>query len=156
MRRGKSETNMAFRAEIAEWLRELHRKSGLSYEQIADRAGVSSSTLYRWMDDKRRDTPSHATLLSLSEAFGVPIPGHRPLLRPTGGLSESGVARLDPPEQELPESVNQSWWRVRDRALELAGFLPGDRVLLDQSVSWGAFLCQDAFGPVRPAARDAG
>ena len=133
MARSKSQTNLAFRAEVADWLRDLKKRSSLSYDEIADRAGVGTSTLYRWMDEGRTDSPSHAALLSLSEAFGVPLPGAR-TAAPGPGFQESGLARLDPPEQEMPENPNQSWWRVRDRALELAGFLPGDQVLLDQSV----------------------
>jgi len=126
--------NAAFRGEVANWLRDLRRRTNLSYDKIAAQAGVSPSTLYRWIDPNRMDSPSHSTLLSLSEAFGVTIPGHKPLARPTGGLAEHGVARYEPPDQELPQNVNQSWWRIKDRSLELAGFLPGDRVLLDQSV----------------------
>lgn len=134
MRRSKSESQTAFRAEVSDWLKEIKRKTGLSFDAIGERSGVNSATLYRWMDASRSEAPSHASLLAISEAFGIPMPGQRSAPKPAGGFTETGVGRLDPPERELPPNPNQSWWRIRDRALELAGFLPDDQVLLDQSI----------------------
>jgi transcriptional regulator with XRE-family HTH domain len=134
MRRSKSGSQIAFRAEVSDWLREIKRKTGLSFDAIGEKSGVNSGTLYRWMDPNRSEAPSHASLLAIAEAFGVQMPGHRASTKPVGGLAEAGAVRLDPPEVELPPNPNQSWWRIRDRALELAGFLPGDQVMLDQSL----------------------
>jgi transcriptional regulator with XRE-family HTH domain len=135
MRRPKSESQIAFRAEVSDWLQDIRRRTNLSFDQIGERSGINSATLYRWTDPKRTEAPSHSSLLAISEAFGIPMPGHRPSGKPAPGFHEAGVARLDPPEHELPPDPNQSWWRLKDRALELAGYLPGDQVLLDQSVA---------------------
>ena len=135
MCRPKSESQSAFRAEVADWLQDIRRRTNLSFDQIGERSGVNSATLYRWTDPKRTEAPSHASLLAIAEAFGVSMPGHRAPPKQFPGFSEAGVQRLDPPDRDLPLNPNQSWWRIRDRALELAGYLPGDQILVDQSVA---------------------
>lgn len=125
---------MVFRHAVTKWIGDLQTKFSIGVHDIAARSGVRSSTIYRWLDDDLLHIPSHASVLKIATAFGVAAPI---LTSGTGlqiqGFAETGLAPTDTPEGEDELTINQSWWTVRDRALDLAGFLLGDRILLDQA-----------------------
>lgn len=121
-----SDLSEAYRKEVIAWVEALEQRFGISRNELATRAGVASSTVYRWFDRSTGFAPSQTIILKIAAALGVDPPGAR-------GFAETGVSLTGTPEAEPPPSPNQSWWRVRDRALDLAGFLPGDRILLDQN-----------------------
>lgn len=133
-----SEAAKAYRALVAAWIEGLEAKFNVSRAGVAARGGVRASTLYRWFDRELNHVPSHSSVMRIATAFGVPPPGQEAPLQPQG-FAESGLVMIDAPTGAPAETAannpNLSWWKVADRALELAGYLPGDRILLDQSAT---------------------
>jgi len=129
-----NEAAASFRRNVTDWVDGLERRFAVTKAQIAHRAGVRPSTLYRWFDGDLNHIPSHASVLRIANAFGVAMPRTEPARTPAF-FAEAGVAAIEPPASEKPVEPNLSWWKVGDRALELAGYLPGDRVMLDQALA---------------------
>ena len=121
---------MTYRARVADWIAGIEARFGVTVAEIAARSSLQPSTIYRWLDDKSGHMPSHVSVARIANAFKIPPPTLSDASNP--GFSETPVTMTDAPADE-PAGENLSWWRVGDRALELAGFLPGDRVLLDQA-----------------------
>lgn len=125
------------RDSIHGWIDRIRAQYRIEVPDIAKKAKVSASTIYRWLDEGYAFNPSMTSLRKIAQAFDVAMPGlgeRDPHFVP--GFSEGDVQRLVPgPEihdDELPR--NQSRWRITSRVLELAGFLPGDDVIVDMSV----------------------
>ena len=125
-----SEGQKAYRAKVGQWLEAIEKRFGVSRAEVAKRAGVSHTTLYRWFDEGLNHIPSQSAILRIATAMNVPGPDGLPLI---AGFAEAGAAPLAPAQDDPPLSPNQSWWRAGDRALELHGIMPGDRLLLDQA-----------------------
>jgi AcrR family transcriptional regulator len=126
------------------WLRSLPMLTGKSLSQIADEAGIARTTLYNKL---RPDDPGTSTLnASIIERI---IKVHR-VAGPTGGGLPQGAMTHAFAEDAAPFVIGQGDdpaatalraliagrngidpWTVKTRALELAGYLPGDVVLVD-------------------------
>lgn len=136
------------RDRIRTWVRELLDQTGLSPTALAQKAKIAPSTLHRFLNDPDNSpTPTNTTLKKLATAVGVPPIGRYSV--PTG-LSESEASfllNLDaaPPKDEDPEmrlahelaariggaAAHIALWRMHGRALEDAGILPGDFLVVD-------------------------
>ncbi len=123
----------AFRRSVVEWVIGIERQFNVTRAQIAERSGIKSSTIYRWFDQSLNHVPSNASVLQIANAFGVTGPGS---VTPSPPLAnEEGLTVAEAPPGETWDHATQNWWRVGDRALELAGYLPGDLVLCDPKVA---------------------
>lgn len=129
-----SEQARASRQLIRDWISEIERRFNVSRAEVATRADVKPSTIYRWFDDEFSHMPSYPKLRQIADAFGVDMPGAG--AAPTG-FSEGDAARYEGPalDPNAPLTPNQSDWTLSTRALELAGYLPGDVARLDMSIA---------------------
>lgn len=128
-----------------DWLKSLPDRTGKSLSHIASVAKVSGSTLYRPLQEGDDGTSTlHArTIQKIVEATGVeppggvaraPSAGRRPI-----GLGEDAAPYVpdpkDPVDAALGLLIGQrnglAPFAVRSRALELAGLLVGDVVIVD-------------------------
>lgn len=128
------------RSVINEWLENVMRRHGVSARQVALKSGnMSPSTIYRALEDDGKFVMSTSKLAQIATAFGeelpdvLAVPGARPTISP--GLSEELHPYFGP---ALPVNVSasndQGIWTVATDALDLEGYLPGDRVVVDMSV----------------------
>jgi len=138
-------------AEIVRgWLRDVMRQVGLKPTPFAKAVGVAPSTILRALDAETKGSLERSTISKITYSLSVPgppLPG-APHARPNlmrlrrkiepfagGGFSEPDMLLVNTPVPELAaETQNQSVWQLMSRACELAGYLPGDYLLLDQSV----------------------
>jgi len=119
-----------WRAEVRRWLERVIAEARLDAGEVAARAHVSPSTVYRMLDDEDPHEPKATSVLQIAEALAVAPPST--LGRPRA-FAEPDVSPLsgETPAELAPRTPDQSLWRVESRALELAGVLPGDLLLLD-------------------------
>lgn len=125
------------------WLRYVIENSGNpSIRQLAIRSKVDPSTLSRFLSDEDVDHDlSRTTVDKITKATGIPFGAHADGRRPTAFEDEASPYRLDRKSNDprISEAVRyliqaQSGldpWVLKTRALELAGYLPGDVVLVD-------------------------
>ncbi|MES2671582.1 MAG: hypothetical protein V4673_14355 [Pseudomonadota bacterium] len=120
-------------------------KTGVKPTKLATEIGVAPSTLTRLLNepDNGKATLRATTLAKLESFSGIPAPtlelpeGERPVqgfredatpYRETGDSSLSVVIKAI-----VGNRKNIDPWTIQTRALECAGFMPGDTVLVDLS-----------------------
>lgn len=125
----RSETAANDRALLRDWLQGIMSRNRVQPKDLAAAGDVDTATVYRWMDPTATTSPRLVNVLRISRYFGEAAPGL------AGGFAEPEIAKFEgePPAALTPATANQSVWRIGNRALELAGVLPGDLVLLDQA-----------------------
>lgn len=114
----------ATREKVRDWLLELQDRLGLKPTQIARDSGVHPATVYRMLSMK--NDPGVDTVMRIADCYHVAPPGV------SGG--ERALYEEAAPPPLAPEGQGQ-WVRVADRALELAGVLPGDLALIDKQAA---------------------
>lgn len=134
-------------AIVSSWLKSIRDSytPPLSKNEFARRAGVSKNTIDRGLEPKPGYSyvTSLKTLQRIARNMGVPLPEEIALVPSNSralGFHEPGIARYDGPlvsSDEL-DHADQSHWEVKDRTLELAGFIPGDIITVDRRVVPGA------------------
>jgi transcriptional regulator with XRE-family HTH domain len=128
--KSRTEEAAATRAQVREWLQALMARHKVKPIDIHRDTGVNTATIYRLL--REQNDPGMDTIMRIAERYGAPPPG----AGAPGHLAESEAAPWEgPPPAGEGETLlaNQSWWRIGSRALELAGVLPGDFALLDQT-----------------------
>jgi transcriptional regulator with XRE-family HTH domain len=126
-----SDKAISVRQGIRDWIIDLERRFQVSRAEVANRSGIKPSTVYRWFDDQFTHVPSYSALQRIADAFNIGMPG-APLLKQ--GFSEAPTEPFVTPTAELePSPADPSDWTVTTRALELAGFLPGDVLRIDKT-----------------------
>lgn len=127
-----------------DWLRRLPDMTGQSYTAIANELKIAVSTLTRPLreDDPGISTPRQSTIDKIVERYDVPPPQFAPgsiVGRIPRGITED-ARPYEPVGEAEGEAIrlmmrgaggNIAPWIVRSRALELAGYLPGDVVMVD-------------------------
>jgi hypothetical protein len=130
------------------WLRNLPNQTGKSLTAIASDVGVAASTLTRPLkpDDPGTSTPNQRTIDLIVQRYGVPAPAFAPAQSIATAHARNIATDAEPfePKQAgvIAEAVkllaqgraDTSIYVMRTRSLELAGFLPGDIVLVDHQV----------------------
>jgi transcriptional regulator with XRE-family HTH domain len=124
------DVSAAWREACSQWLRGLMERFKADAADISQRSGVPPSTVYRILNGQTN--PQRVTVDRIANAFAVAGPDSGPR---ADGFAEPDAEPFqgDPPAELAPRTPNQSVWRIGNRALELAGVLPGDLVLLDQA-----------------------
>lgn len=124
-------------AIVHQWLVDAIARSGLKPTPFATKAGLSPSTILRNLDGKGSlDRRSIDKIVAVYRIAGPSIYGEAPPIAP--GFSEAELASYTsevPTWWKLELSPRQGLWEVRTRALELAGVLPGDVILVDSNVA---------------------
>ena len=133
---------MPSREEIQAWVRAVLAWKGWTATEFARRAGVVPSTLNRFLNDPdATHSLSRKTIQLLERQAGLafmemPGAGRRP-----AGFAEADAAPFDggSRDQLVDNAVRElirgrngiDAWVLRSRALETAGYLPGDILLID-------------------------
>lgn len=124
-------------AIVYQWLVDAIARSGLKPTPFATKAGLSPSTILRNLDGKGSlDRRSIDKIVSVFRIPGPSIYGEASATAP--GFSEAELASYTsdvPTWWKLELSPRQGLWAVHTRALELAGVLPGDVILVDSNVA---------------------
>lgn len=133
---------------VQAWIEAIMARHRIEIPSVASRAQVSASTIYRWFDRNYEFNPSLTTLRKIGKAFDVPLPDVDGLKIPQG-FAEAEVEPLGDRDlrDELPAGPNQGRWRITTRALELAGYMPGDIVLVDMTITprRGDVVCAQVY-----------
>jgi len=130
-----------------DWLKRLPGITGKKLTTLAREINVSPSTLTRPVSEGDHGTSTlHAnTIAKIVAAFGVAPPSELTGSRGRGAgplrLAEDAVPFVPPPRSEIAAAIaalagghnGVAPYLVKTAALELAGFLPGDIVLVDQN-----------------------
>lgn len=132
--------------EQVRWVRAvMAHLGGLSANELAKRAGFSASTLQRPLNDPSwPHAMSATTLAKIADAAGL-----KPMEYPSrGGFGEIEAEpfvfeetdaigqNFDRAVRELTRGRNgRDAWTMRSRALENAGVLPGDVMIVDQNMT---------------------
>jgi transcriptional regulator with XRE-family HTH domain len=120
------------------WLKQALAQSGLSGTALAKKADLSQSTLTRFLSDPEHGSALSArTMAAIELATGVKF-GERAM---PGGVSEAEAAPYGGTpndgglsvmvERVVNDRVGVDPWRFNSRALETAGFFPGDILIVD-------------------------
>jgi transcriptional regulator with XRE-family HTH domain len=126
-----------------EWIRAVARHLNLSLSDLALRSGLAASTVTRYVNDGSGTIGiTKRTLDAISSFAGVPqhvLPGERRL----PGMAEPEAVPFDQAETPQPEWVQRAVesfregsnsvvpWLMKGWALDMAGVLPGDIMLID-------------------------
>jgi transcriptional regulator with XRE-family HTH domain len=133
--RKASDREVELREALRAWLREAIRASGLTATEVARRAGLSSTTLTRPVrEGAYHSTISTHTIDKVAEVTGYPPPEGfgRPRPRAARGFAEPDAVPYRAPERIGDAAgAGRDWWLIKSRALDLEGYLPDDRVLVD-------------------------
>jgi hypothetical protein len=118
------------------WLRRIITRSGLKPTPFAEACGLAPSTVIRALDENNPGHLSWRTIDRIVRRFGVSPPtAADPLAEATEGFAEDVAPfQTAPPPELRPTHADQSVWTVRGRSLDLAGYVPGDLILLDRGV----------------------
>lgn len=128
-----------------DWIRAVASYMNLSLSDLAVKAGLSPSTITRFMNDgSGKLTITERTLDAVANYTGVPknvLPGHRSI----PGLGEGEAVPYQPHIEKLPDWVETAIaahkgnrngidaWIMKGWPLDLLGILPGDILLIDQN-----------------------
>lgn len=128
------------------WLRQLPALVGKSHTAIATELGLAVTTLTRPLrpDDPGTSAPNQGTIEKIVNRYGIAPPdfGQRAVSafrRPLRGFQEDAAPYRPSGDDALSSAVRAliagrsaaDPWIVKSRALELAGYLPGDVVIVD-------------------------
>lgn len=129
-------------ALIRAWLEDVIHRTGLKPTPLAKAAGLAPSTLLRALDEENPGSLERRSIEKIVQKFNVPPPtmfGQPAASAPTraSGFGEPELVAL---VDDAPERVGgmlkstQGEWVIKGRALELAGYLPGDVVRADSAI----------------------
>lgn len=132
MRMKASDVAHETREEARRLVDAIRARYRIDIPEIAERARVSPSTIYRWFDDSFTHSPGATTIRKIATAFNM-------LAAPAGaagGLAAPEVQLLS--MDQLPKGLqlgnSEDCWLVQSRVLDLAGYMPGDLLIVDHSV----------------------
>lgn len=135
----------ALQRAVVQWMREAIDHSGLDPSVLARKAGVQPSTINRPLKGAPHK-PRVDTLLKISTAADYPLPSDFFAGAGSVGMRETDAEAFTPQKGSpaaaiaqhmvatvAPGNENVSIYRVRTRALDLEGLIPGDYVVIDSS-----------------------
>jgi len=139
----RTEAQEQLRAAQLEWLDRILSSLGITPTELARKSELVHTTLTGFIAGKRNRLLSSETINRIVAETGFPPPV-APLADPARGFREE---EADPfrhqvggaEEEEAIRALvgcreNADAWVLRTRALELAGYLPGDIVVLDLGI----------------------
>jgi transcriptional regulator with XRE-family HTH domain len=141
--------------EQRSYLQRVLARTGWTQTQLAQRAGLDPSTLSRFLTAEREGHALRSsTLAKIAGASGVPLAGDPPA--PAPGFAEAEAMPLQPVEgHQLSRMISSlaapgraiDPWSLASRALENAGYRPGDVLLvaLDEAPLPGDVVCAQVY-----------
>lgn len=157
----RTEKKREIRASQVAWLHTLIKATGQSRSALATNSGLASNMLTRFLSPAYSSLLTSATIEQLKVYTGLPGPegtNNRPLC--VGEVRELDADDLPEilraaVEAVLAKSPNVTVWMIETRAIEAAGWLPGDVVIVDplQAPKRGEPVFAQAINP-RTGAED--
>jgi transcriptional regulator with XRE-family HTH domain len=130
------------RERVRAFIDAITAKTGDKIPTIADRSGVSRSTIYRWLEQEGSTNSTLDKLQQIADAYNLDNPFSSGVLQSAANaLTVGGEGEALPYQGEMVSHAlgilapDQSFWKISSRALELAGYLPGDILKLDASLA---------------------
>ena len=128
---------MSLRDEQIEWLGRVMRQTGLTRHGLAVKAEIPPPTLSMFVSQRARHNLSAGNVRKIERATGLRFGGAESHL--IARESEAEPFRAEPEDDPFTEMVNHAIgkanhlapWRLSSRALEAAGYLPGDVLIVD-------------------------
>jgi hypothetical protein len=119
------------------WVAAIKKNSGLSWERLGEKVGLSHTTLSRAADPNKPPPNFRAdTVKKLITAGGLPPPSELSII--PDGMAENDAAPYEgAPERTL--TSNQTIWIATTGVMVPRGILPGDRFILDQGAQPGNY-----------------
>jgi transcriptional regulator with XRE-family HTH domain len=129
------------RDEIRRWIRDILSQTGQTPSALARKAGIASTTLTRFLNEQDRTVLSFRSISKIAHAAGVPPIGlntAQPRSSAEDAVPYDGAADLMPSRMAaiqalISDRAAASLWLVQSHALENAGYLPGDILIVDLS-----------------------
>ena len=123
------------REEIRRWLEQAVAKTGLTATALARRAGVHQTTVTRFLRDPDAPMMKTTTLNAIASAAGIPLLNADEPNDPIEAIQLT-LAETDTPKNAALKALiagreNISLWRLTTDALESAGYLPGDLLVVN-------------------------
>jgi len=140
------------KAAAAAFLGEILASERIEIPAAAKRAGIASSTLYRIVKEDDPFAPSLTTIVKLEAAFNRKF---------GSGFGEAEAVPYDATQAPADFDALVAGfiggrngvdpWQLRTRALELAGWLPGDVVIVDLNAepADGDLVCAQRYDDAR-------
>lgn len=116
-----------------QWLKKVMAATGLNAVQLAEQAGLSPTTITRAKKSDHQFALSFRTIAKISAATGIPEPSEK--ADRAFGFAEEALTPIDygtDSQTSLPP--NQIDYQLHSKALDLAGYLPGDFLRIDMSI----------------------
>lgn len=129
---------------VSSYIKKVRKTRGWSMTETGRQIGSSKTTIARNENPPAnyRYVMSTTTLRKLAQASGIALPkqllDHSDMNGQRAGFAEDDVAPYEgaaPGKGTACQNPNKSDWIVHSRALELAGYVPGDIVTIDQSLA---------------------
>lgn len=138
-KRPRSEVNARLREAQLAWLHHVEQATGKSATQIARGAGLDPSTLTGFKTGRRSQTLESLTITQISSQWNVPVmadvrgaPEPRGFAEETAPYDAGGKDAIAGAVRALIEGRNGvTAFTLQSGAIELAGYLPGDVILVD-------------------------
>jgi len=120
---------------IQAWVQSILDQRQWTWNKLARVSDLAPNTVSRIFKEPHLET-SLRTIQKIADATGTAPPVLETKTAPWTGFAEPEAKRLrgDPLPGGLKERTpNQSVWELTSRAIELTGYMPGDRVLVDMA-----------------------
>lgn len=123
-------------SETRAWLRAILKKNGMSPTALAKAAGISHTTITRALDPKE-DEPNFRvdTIVKLTKLGGIPAPAELAAAAGHGFAEQDAVQLAGIPEAGRKLTPAQSQWTVKTSELAAVGLMPGDRFIIDDTLT---------------------
>lgn len=129
------------RDEIKDWLNAILERTGETPSALARRAGLATTTLTRFLSDPHAPMLGLRSIAKITHVTGVPLSGVPLTGEPPPGMpaAEAEPFRVDQADEAMRNAIaalistrtGMEAWVVQNNALELAGVLKGDVLIVD-------------------------
>jgi transcriptional regulator with XRE-family HTH domain len=117
------------------FIQKILREKKWTANRLATEAKVSKGTISRALNDSRFVT-STTTLAKIARAANTALP--QPASDAPSGLREPEAIYITELTANVPIAMaapTQGIWQIKNRATELAGYIPGDYVLVESAIT---------------------
>lgn len=119
------------------WIQTILDRKGWSRTRLAAEAGVSTTTITRLFDKRFSHVMNAASIAKIARATGIPAPrnfGGVEVAAPGMGEPEAAPYKAGENGRQLSNPA-QSIWTCRTNSLVSLGLMPGDRFILDPTIT---------------------